>query len=279
MLQKLQNYFESVPDSHRLALLFGTLFIFWLIEDRKKNINNTEKFKHAKLNSLFMFTAAPVQLVFGISLTYLAKMEVTHHFGLLNYFSFSQNFFFQIVATFIILDFFEYVYHVIMHKIKILWMFHLVHHSDRVVDVSTTLREHPGETAARLAMSLLWVLISGASMWAIVFHQFIQIVSNIIAHSNVRLNEKTDKIVGSVFITPNLHQVHHHYKQPYTDSNYGDILSVWDHLFGTFRRVEVQKDEFGIDSCMDHEENSNFVNLIKLPFGKYRAPLEEKTSL
>lgn len=274
MLQKMQSYFESVPDSHRIALLFVTIIIFWAIENRKKGIKHLEKLKHAKLNSLFMFTDAPVQLLFGISLTYLAKIEVVHHFGLLNYFSFSNNLFFQIAATFIILDFFEYVYHVIMHKTKFLWMFHLVHHSDRVVDVSTTLREHPGETAARLAMSLLWVVISGASMWAIVFHQFIQIVSNIIAHSNIRLNEKADKVIGTVLITPNLHQVHHHYKQPYTDSNYGDILSIWDHIFGTFRRVEVKKHEFGIDSCMDLKENSDFMKLIKLPFGKYRPPVE-----
>ncbi len=274
MLQNLQIYFDNAPASHQLILLFATLAIFWIIENRKSKISKSDKISHAKLNSLFMLTAAPVQLLFSIGFAYCIRYEVSHHFGLLNKFQISQNMAFQFLATFIFLDFFEYVYHVIMHKVKFLWMFHLVHHSDRVVDVSTTLREHPGETAARLSMSLLWILISGASLWAIVFHQFIQIVSNIIAHSDIRLNKRIDKIIGTVFITPNLHQVHHHYKQPYTDSNYGDILSIWDHLFGTFRSVEVQPHEFGIDSCMDTNEISRFGRLMKLPFGAYRPPVQ-----
>ena len=71
-------------------------------------------------------------------------------------------------------------------------------------------------------------------------------------------------------LTPNLHHVHHHYQQPYTDSNYGDILSIWDRLFGTFRTLKITDTTFGIDNYMDELENTNFKNLIKIPFGKYR---------
>ncbi|PIH02801.1 hypothetical protein CS542_03340 [Pedobacter sp. IW39] len=38
---------------------------------------------------------------------------------------------------------------------------------------------------------------------------------------------------GLLFITPNLHHVHHHFELPYTDCNYGDVFSIWDRLFGT----------------------------------------------
>jgi sterol desaturase/sphingolipid hydroxylase (fatty acid hydroxylase superfamily) len=87
---------------------------------------------------------------------------------------------------------------------------------------------------------------------------------------NYHLPVKADKIIGLVFITPNLHHVHHHYKQPYTDSNYGDVLSIWDRLFGTFKKLSAESIVFGVDTYMKHEDIGKFKLLAKLPFGKYR---------
>ncbi len=147
-------------------------------------------------------------------------------------------------------------------------MFHLVHHSDNVVDVSTTLREHPGENIIRLSFTLLWVFVSGAMFWALLLRQIIQTFTTLFAHMNMRIPEHLDRIIGLVFITPNLHQVHHHYKQPYTDSNYGDVLSIWDRMFGTFKKLRVEDLVFGIDTHMKNEVNGSFKSLIKIPFGK-----------
>ncbi|MEP6711575.1 MAG: sterol desaturase family protein [Ferruginibacter sp.] len=158
----------------------------------------------------------------------------------------------------------------IMHKVKSLWMFHLVHHSDSIVDVSTTLREHPGENFIRLCFTLLWVFLTGAFFWALLLRQIVQSVTTLFAHMHYRLPEKTNTIIGLIFITPNLHHVHHHYRQPYTDSNYGDVLSIWDRLFGTFQKTTNENLIFGVDTYMKTRENSNFKTLIKLPFGKYR---------
>lgn len=157
-----------------------------------------------------------------------------------------------------------------MHKIKRLWMFHVVHHSDLAVDVSTTLREHPGENLIRNSFTLIWIFISGTFFWVLVLRQLIQVSSNIFSHIHYRLPEKLDRIVGWIFITPNLHHVHHHYKQPYTDCNYGDVLSIWDRMFGTFSRLSASKIIFGVDTYMTESENSRYGSLIKMPFGKYR---------
>ena len=105
--------------------------------------------------------------------------------------------------------------------------------------------------------------------------QFIQVISNVFAHANFRLPEKIDRMIGTVLITPNLHHVHHHYQQTYTDSNYGDVLSIWDHIFGTFRRLEASKVVFGVDTCMDTRENAVFKQLLIIPFSGYRSPLEQ----
>ena len=65
-----------------------------------------------------------------------------------------------------------------------------------------------------------------------------------------------------------LYQIHHHYKQPHTDCNYGDVLSIWDRMFGTFKKLQAENLVFGIDTHMKNEDNGNFKSLIKIPFGK-----------
>jgi sterol desaturase/sphingolipid hydroxylase (fatty acid hydroxylase superfamily) len=78
-----------------------------------------------------------------------------------------------------------------------------------------------------------------------------------------------------IFITPNTHQVHHHNKEPFTNTNYGDILSVWDHLFGTYQFVETHEElNFGLDSFPSKEETENFGDMLRIPFGKYRPKPE-----
>lgn len=88
------------------------------------------------------------------------------------------------------------------------------------------------------------------------------------AHINFRLPEKLDNIIGLVFITPNLHQVHHHYQQTFSNSNYGDVLSIWDRLFGTFKKMPVEELIFGVDTHMKKEDHRNFKTLFKIPFKK-----------
>jgi sterol desaturase/sphingolipid hydroxylase (fatty acid hydroxylase superfamily) len=83
------------------------------------------------------------------------------------------------------------------------------------------------------------------------------------------LPERANKIVALVFITPNLHHVHHHYQLPYTDCNYGDVLSIWDRLFGTYGQLSKEETVFGIDTHMDEKLNASFIGAVKIPFQKF----------
>ncbi|WP_158237896.1 sterol desaturase family protein [Emticicia sp. TH156] len=266
----LIDYFSHAPDWHRVLILTSSIFLFWNIENFFGVTRNYPKWKHALLNTFFALPAIPVQLLLGIILLKTIDFDTKNHFGLMFWLPLIKNQFYIFLITFIVLDFCEYTYHILMHHVKTLWKFHLVHHSDRVVDVSTTLREHPGETFIRLSFLVVWVFLSGASFWALIFRQFIQIISNVFAHANFRLSAKADKIIGWVFITPNLHHVHHHYQQPYTDSNYGDVLSIWDRIFGTYRELDVHETIFGVDTHMASEENADIKNLILMPLAEYR---------
>lgn len=269
-MKNLQQFINTNGPQIQLFLFVGLFFLSWNIENIFGVLFNYKKWKHAFLNAPFIFTAIPGQLLIGLAFVKTIEWTTLHQFGFLYYLPVSKNSLLSFLITFIFLDLGEYVYHVTMHKVKRLWMFHIVHHSDQVVDVSTTLREHPGENFIRLTFTLLWVFLSGAAFWALMLRQIIQAFTTLFAHINYRLPEKLDNIVGLIFITPNLHQVHHHYKQPYTDCNYGDVLSIWDRLFGTFKKLPAEDLIFGVDTYMGKEDVGNFKSLISIPFGKYR---------
>lgn len=253
------------------AIFFASvLFICWNIENLAGLAVNYKKWNHAFLNVQFIITGVLPQFVMGLFFVKTMQWTGRHHFGLLYQLHGIKSTFLLFIASFILLDFGEYIYHVIMHKVYRLWMFHSVHHSDYMVDVSTTLREHPGENVIRNCFTLLWIFCSGAIFWMVFFRQLIQITSNLLVHMNCRLPDKLEAVVSTLFITPSLHQVHHHYQKPYTDCNYGDVLSIWDRMFGTFRRLPYKEIVFGVDRYMDKKTNPTYLSLMKMPFEKYR---------
>jgi sterol desaturase/sphingolipid hydroxylase (fatty acid hydroxylase superfamily) len=269
------DFITHSSEKIQLVTFSGVLILCWNIENIAALTLNYKKWRHAFLNAHFICTNTPVQFLLGIAFVKTMEWTALHNFGLIYHLPGINNAWILFAVTFLMLDFGEYVYHVIMHKVRRLWLFHVVHHSDNVVDISTTLREHPGENFIRLSFTLFWIFLSGGVFWALVLRQIIQIFSTSFAHINCRLHPKIDYVIGLLFITPNLHQVHHHYQQPYTDCNYGDVLSIWDRMFGTFKMLPAEKMIFGVDSYMDKVDNDNFKSLFKIPFGKY--PKSNKT--
>lgn len=264
------DFITRRSDQLELIVFAVVLFLCWNIENIAALSLNYKKWKHAFINARFILTNTPIQFIMGIAFVNTIQWTHIHHFGLARHITSSHSPLTLFIVTFLLLDLGEYLYHVIMHKVKRLWMFHLVHHSDTNVDISTTFREHPGENLIRLSFTLLWVFLSGSVFWVLILRQIIQVFSTSFAHINCRLPNRIDSILGLVFITPNLHQVHHHFENPYTDSNYGDVLSIWDRLFGTFKRLDSENLVFGIDTYMGKEDKGNFKSLFKIPFGKYR---------
>lgn len=265
-----------VHQGPRLQLYwFLCLFLLcWNLENAVGFMASPRKWKHLSVNLPFVFTNLPGQLLLGFFFARVMHWTGNHHFGLIRGEAAESHPLLAFLAVFLLLDLGEYGYHVIMHKVKRLWMFHMVHHSDPSVDITTTLREHPGENLIRLSFTLLWVFISGAALWMLLLRQLIQAFSTLVAHINYRLPDRTDRVLGWIFITPNLHQVHHHFKQPYTDCNYGDVLSIWDRLFGTFRTLPADELVFGVDACADQVAVDDFRSLLVLPLAEL-APVAE----
>jgi sterol desaturase/sphingolipid hydroxylase (fatty acid hydroxylase superfamily) len=266
----IQSYISKHQDIVQLIYFAMILISLWGSEVAFTNNLFGEKLKHTRINLLFIVTALPIQLCM-ISLVLLITVWTNqHHWGLINYLPFHKNAWVYYISLFILMDLCEYTYHVIMHKFDFLWKFHLVHHSDLKVDVSTTVREHPGETFVRTSFLMLWVFLLGPVATVLVLRQTVQTFSNIVAHTTFRLPRHINSVVGLIFITPNIHQVHHHYQLPYTDCNYGDVLSIWDRIFGTYAELEPQETVFGIDTHMEPSANGRFINVLKIPFQKLK---------
>ncbi len=85
-------------------------------------------------------------------------------------------------------------------------------------------------------------------------------------HANINLPRRFDKLLSCIFVSPNMHKVHHHYKQPFTDSNYGAILSVWDRVMGTFTTLDPRQIVYGLDRYYPNNKDENFTQLMKHPF-------------
>lgn len=255
----------------QILLFFGILITFWALEFFLFSEEIKTKLSHTFLNVKFLFFVVPIQFSLSVLVLVVSNFLEAKQWGLMFLLPFSKNSFLFFIISFIILDLFDYLYHFMMHKIPLFWRFHQVHHSDLDVDISTTLREHPGETFIRVSYSIVVICIVGAIPSVLILKQFIQSFSNIVSHSKTKLPIKTNNIIARVFVTPNTHYIHHHYELPYTDSNFGDVLTIWDQLFSTFHKLNQSDVICGVDTNMVREENENFKKLILRPFKKKKG--------
>jgi sterol desaturase/sphingolipid hydroxylase (fatty acid hydroxylase superfamily) len=236
-----------------LCLFAIVLSGFWLAEFVFRQEPGKTKLQHSAINATFLVGVLPVQLSLITLCIAAANWATDHRFGLIYLLPDTIAPWLRYALMFLALDFLDYCYHVLSHHAPPIWRLHVVHHSDRALDVSTTFREHPFETAVRVIFLSASVLACGASLPVLVLRQTVQTFSNLVQHTRFELPPRLAKLFGFVFITPNLHHIHHHHRRPGTDCNYGDVFSIWDRLFGTFVDLPTEEIVFGLDT---HEEAS-----------------------
>ena len=270
------HYFESIPSLHRALILAGGIAIFWLIESAIPFFKfQYNKWQHSGINIFFTITTIIVNFALAFILLRTADYATINEFGILNWLPKMNPIAFTVVGI-LLLDFIgAYLAHFTEHKVKLLWRFHLIHHSDTYIDTTSGNRHHPGESVIRFVFTTLGVLIVGCPMWMVFMYQTLSVVATQFTHANICLPKKLDKLMSYLLVSPDMHKIHHHYKLPYTDSNYGNIFSIWDRIFGTFSYMERETIIYGVDTHMDPNENNKLVSLLKIPFQKTRIPQEE----
>lgn len=272
-MNTLIDYFETIPSLHRGLILVGGIAIFWLIENAFPLFKfQYNKINHAGINIFFTVTTIVVNFVMAFILLLAADFAIQQNFGILQWLP-EMNIYVYTLVGLLLLDFIgAYLVHLVEHKVKFLWRFHLIHHTDTWIDTTSANRHHPGESVIRFVFTVLGVLIVGSPIWMVFLYQSLSVVFSQFNHANIPLPKKMDKLLSYFIISPDMHKVHHHYKLPYTDSNYGNIFSVWDRIFGTYSYLERDKIVYGVDTHMKPEENNHLSNLLKIPFQKSRSP-------
>jgi len=271
-MEDIVQYFETIPSLHRSIILVGGITLFWLIEGLVPTRSlHYKKWRHAWPNFFFTATSVLVNFFLAFLLLNTADWTQANAFGLLQ--MFAMPFWLYVVLGVLLLDFIgAYLAHWVEHRIKPLWMVHLVHHSDHHVDTTTANRHHPLESLVRFTFTLLAVFLLGTPIGVVMLYQSLSVVLSQFNHANIKLPNKLDVWLSYVLVTPHMHKVHHHYVLPYTDSNFGNIFAIWDRLLGTYKNLAASEIVYGVDVFPNEVENSRIGSLLKQPFQPYQKP-------
>lgn len=181
----------------------------------------------------------------------------------------------EAAIAFMLLDYLNYLWHILNHKIPLLWRFHNVHHTDLDLDVTTALRFHFGELITSVPFRGAAVLLTGASPVLVIFYELLFEAATAFHHSNMRLPFRIEKLVNYLIVTPRMHGIHHSIVQRETNSNYSVIFNFWDKLHRTLRLNIPQQDIIiGVPGYRKADELV-FFKLLLLPFRKqkeWRSP-------
>jgi sterol desaturase/sphingolipid hydroxylase (fatty acid hydroxylase superfamily) len=263
------HYFQDLEQRplERMAILVGGLLFFWILEGAIPVFSlryRTTKLNHAAVNFAFTVIHLIIHSLLAIVIVRLSDWCQSHSFGIVHWTK--ANIGWSVLIGVLALDFSSWWVHWVMHRQPLLWRFHLIHHSDSKVDVTTGLRHHPGDSLLRGVFFILFIFISGAPMYAVMIYQTLVVAFTAFTHANISLPVAIDKWLSYLLISPNMHKVHHHRLQPYTDSNYGAVFSIWDRLLGTFSHLPMQDIRYGIDRYYPAEKDEDLGTLLKKPF-------------
>lgn len=270
-METIIDYFTTIPSSHRSLILVSGITFFWLLEYAVPLFTgNYQKFRHAWINIFFTLTTIVVNFALAFLLLGTSDWVIANDFGLLQWLPEIPLWAYVLIGLLLLDLIGAYAAHWAEHRIKPLWMFHIIHHTDTNVDTTSANRHHPGESVIRFVFTLFGVFIVGAPIGIVMLYQAISVVLSQFNHANIALPKSVDRVLSWVIVSPDMHKIHHHYIMPYTDTNYGNIFSIWDRLFGTFAVLDREKIVYGIDTVPDPAEHSNIASLLKIPFMGHR---------
>lgn len=178
-------------------------------------------------------------------------------------------------------DFLFYVSHFVRHKVRPLWHFHAVHHSQRQLNFFTEYRTHPIDDLGVYTIGFIPLFMFAHTAPTIVAIVWIRHWHTRIYHSNIRSNFG---LLRYVLVTPQSHRVHHSFETRHLDKNFGLTFSIWDHLFGTQYRGYDEYPDTGIDDPAYPSEQerkgtlSNVLEQLIYPFAKISEDLRVRSA-
>ena len=263
----LSTLFSSAGESplSRIGIILAAMAVLAVTEVALPLYPRTRSNRtHLGPNLALTFLTFATNLVFTGALVMVLSWQEANRVGLLHLVTLPPLG--ELAAVVLVLDLAFYVVHVAMHTYPKLWRFHRVHHSDPALDVTTTIRQHPGESVIRYVAIVAFALPLGASPGSFAIYQLLAALSGLLEHANIRLPQRLNAILALVFTWPDMHKVHHSQQGRFTNTNYSNLVSFWDRLFGTFTPVrQARSVGYGLDGT-DAPGTQSTVGLLGLPF-------------
>ena len=237
----ITSYLERVSiDVYDWTLMFAILFLFVELLDDSLNKRFTGERLLETLSSIF------TQVPYYITEVLIFGAAVYGYFTLYEYIQWQMpvnGMTFLLVL--VMADFTYYVEHFCLHKIRLLWAAHSVHHSSSVMNTATAFRFS--------LFDPIWSAVFHIPLLLMGFHPMFIFAAEILiqAYQFWIHNEMIGKLgpLEWIFNTPSHHRVHHASDEKYIDKNYGGILIIWDRIFGTFAKEE-ERPTYGLATPM-----------------------------
>ncbi len=269
----------------RALLSLGFLGLLVCLERRRPLRPATEsKLRRNSRNlAAASLAAATVQFVEKPVVQPLSKIVERRRWGLLQLLESPR--WLEITLGVVLLDYTPYIWHILTHRVPLLWRFHAVHHVDLDLDASTALRFHFGELALAVTWRAGQIIVIGISPASRSAWQTALSLSILFHHSNVRLPIQIEQQLSRFVVTPRMHGIHHSTSPEEVNSNWSSGLSAWDHLHGTIR-LDVPQNEITIGvPGFRRPEQVTLPKILVMPFqedsrlepiGKYRLTARRK---
>lgn len=259
-MQLLNDLLNIDPNYITVCLIS----IFYLLEQiQTKPFTFKGRPQHLYHNVLIGLTVIIPNFFLAILVVTCVEWLNYKHVGL--FYLLQIPFWVKLICGVALYDLTAYWIHRWIHKNAFLWRFHRVHHSDTTLDASTALRVHPIEGLFVFTIGfIMTTALFGTDGLSFGLYFFILNIFFFFEHSNLNYPTWLDKTVGKVFVTPNLHKVHHEQDQVYTDSNFADIFILWDRIFGTYKYKTVKNITYGLKE-FDNDNKQTFWYQIRSP--------------
>lgn len=265
---------KTIFDIYGTPILIALFIILFLIETKfqlRKRVQS--RWKRIIINFIVSIPAfVLLRLLFIPAMVWLAVKNETWQIGL-NYL-FDAPLIVTSIIAFLLLDYSNYIWHILLHKMPILWRFHLVHHTDLDLDITTAFRFHFGEMIGSIFFRGAAVLLIGVSPMMVLIYEILFEAASQFHHSNMKLPFRLEKALNKLIVTPRMHGIHHSMIRRETDSNYSIIFSFWDRLHKTVR-LNIHQNEIvtGVPTYADERELT-IGKLWKLPFTSIRKTMD-----
>lgn len=261
---------KSIFDTYGTPILIPVFVILYLLESRfqlRKRVQG--RWKRMIINFIVSLPAfALLRILFIPAMVWLAVQNQSWKVGL-NYL-FNAPIAIKTIISFLLLDYSNYLWHILLHKLPVLWRFHLVHHTDLDLDVTTAFRFHFGEMIGSVFFRGAAIILIGASPVIVLIYEIVFEAATQFHHSNIKLPFRLEKVLNILIVTPRMHGIHHSMIKREADSNYSIIFSFWDRIHKTVRlNINQNKIITGVPSYADEKELT-IGNLLKIPFTKIR---------